>query len=135
MMHFRVRGSNVQIVRSVADPASGKAKSQPIGSASLKTGEISPKALAALAPAEVTEAQAWIARHREVEARRRELAFEDLPATLTGLREWVREADPTKIDPVREEVVRGLGRLRAALSNRKRKGEDADAGAEETVAA
>lgn len=122
-MHFRVRGSNVQIVRSVTDPASGKAKSQPIGSASLKTGEISEKAMAALTPAEVTEAQTWIARQREIEGRRRELEFESLPAMLSGLREWVREADPAKVDPAREEVMRGLGRLRAALAGRRRRGE------------
>jgi len=122
-MHFRVRGSNVQIVRSETDAATGKAKSLPIGSASLKTGEISEKAMAALTPAEVTEAKAWIARQRDIEDRRRELEFEGLPAMLTALRDWVREADPAKVDPAREEVMRGLGRLRAALAGRRRRAE------------
>lgn len=126
-MHFRVRGTNVQIVRSVTDPATGKAKSQPIGSASLKTGEISEKAMAVLTPAEVTEAQAWIARQREIEGRRRELEFESLPTLLSGLREWVLQADAAKIDPARDEVMRGLGRLRAALSGRRGRREDAAA--------
>lgn len=120
-MHFRVRGSNVQIVRSDPDPATGKAKSQPVGSANLKTAKISQRALAVLTPAEVTEVEAWLTRQREIEARRRELEFESLPAALSTLREWVLEAEPAKIDPLREEVMRGLAQLRGALSGRRRR--------------
>lgn len=128
-MHFRVRGNNVQIVRSETDPATNKAKSQPIGSASLKTGEISATALAALTPAEVVEAQTWLARQRDLEHRRRELEFDELPGKLAALRDWVRQADPAQVDPARDEVMRSLGRLRAALAGRRGRREETDAAA------
>lgn len=124
-MHFRVRGSNVQIVRSDLDPATGKAKSQPVGSVNLKSAKISERARAVLTPAEVTEVETWLKRQREVEARRRELEFESLPTMLSALRDWVREVEPAKIDPLREEVMLGLAQLRGALSGRGKRKEAA----------
>ncbi len=117
-MHFRLRGNNVQIVRTETDPATKKRLSKPVGSANLTTGEIGDKARAALTPAEVKEVEAWLARQAELRTKRMEVDFQMLPQTLQAMAEWVRGSDSKAVLESAEEVSNAMGRLRFVLGEK-----------------
>ena len=117
-MHFRVRGNNLQIVKTVVDAATKKTISKPIGSANLLRGELTEQARAALTEEEIQEVTSWIARHKEQSAKRRELEFQSIAATLVAVAEWVQSADPEAIEPYFADIDNGMRQLRMSL-NRK----------------
>lgn len=117
-MHFRVRGNNVQIVKTVDDPATGRAVSKPVGSANLASGVVGPRVREALSPQELAEVEAWLARQRDLAARRLELDFQFLPQTLGTIAAWVQTASEEQVEPYREEVLGAMQRLRFRLSRR-----------------
>ena len=117
-MHFRMRGNNVQIVKAVTDLQTQKTVSKPIGSANLLTGEIGERARAAMTPAEIKEAEAWIARQQALEAKKREVEFETLPTTLAALGEWVRSADEKIVAQYADEIFEEMKRFRSQVTQR-----------------
>jgi hypothetical protein len=118
-MHFRLRGNNVQIVKTLPEEGTGRAKSQPIGSVSLATGEINEKAAAALTPEETQEVKAWVARHQAIQAQKREIEYRTLAETLTRMAGWVRDADRAVLEEHAEEVIQALRVLRRAIDRRR----------------
>src|SRR5215212_3809968 len=111
-MHFRVRGNNVQIVKTQPEAGTGKAVSKPIGSASLSTGEINEKAAAVLTPEETREVTEWIARHQAIQAQKREIEYHTLADTLTAMATWMRGADPKLLAEHADDVQVALRRVR-----------------------
>lgn len=114
-MHFRIRGNNVQIVKTVPGEGGKKVQSKPIGSANINTGEISERAKAALSAAEIAEVSAWIANHKATAGRRAELEFAILPERLRDVTGWVRATDAATLAPQTDEVLEALRGLRSAL--------------------
>lgn len=114
-MHFRRRGSNVQIVKTQPGEK-GKAASKPIGSANIRTGEISAQAAAVLTPEETQEVKTWIARQTAIEAQKRELDYRCLAETLSSVASWIRSADPALLRDHADEVRSGLVQVRRNLA-------------------
>jgi hypothetical protein len=117
-MHYRIRGTNVQLVKTRRDESSGKAVSKPIGSANLLTGEINEKASEALTAEERKEVESWISRHQSIQRQKQELEFRTLPESLSRVASWVAEANPAVLSEHAAEVTEALKHLRKALDNR-----------------
>lgn len=114
-MHFRRRGNNVQIVKTQPGEG-GKVSSRPVGSANIMTGVITAKAAESLTPEETQEVQAWIARHKSIEAQKREVEYRCLGEALSSMAAWARTADAALISEHAEEVRSGLLQLRRAIA-------------------
>jgi hypothetical protein len=119
-MHFRIRGNNVQLVKTVADPESGKAKSAPVGSVNLLTGKINERALEALSSEEVVEVETWLDKKRDLDQRKRQLEAETLPLTLSDVATWINEADRSAVAELAEEIQFGMAEVRRALTAKLR---------------
>jgi hypothetical protein len=118
-MHFRVRGNNVQLVKTVAGEEGKKAQSRPVGSANIATGALNPAAQAALTPAEVAEVQAWVARHKTQVEQRNQLEFATTADRLTELAGWIRSADEALVTAHADEVLESLRALRTAILRKR----------------
>ena len=114
-MHFRIRGNNVQIVKTVPGEGGKKVQSKPIGSANINSGEISDRAKAALSPAEIEEVNAWIANHKASAGKRAELEFATLSERIREVTTWVRAAEAASLAPQTDEILEALRGLRGAL--------------------
>jgi hypothetical protein len=114
-MHFRRRGNNVQLVKTMPGEGGGKAQSKPVGSANLTTGEIKTRGDAVLTAEETAEVKAWIARSAAIEAQKRELDYRMLPEALASMAGWIANADAKLLGEHAEEVKAGLFRVRKAL--------------------
>jgi hypothetical protein len=119
-MHFRIRGNNVQLVKTVADPSTGKTTSRPIGSANLTTGRISERAAQSLSGDDVTVVERWLSDRRELEAKRRHFAAQALPMTLADVVRWVNEAESDDVKAIAEELQFAMADLRRALTQKLR---------------
>ncbi len=117
-MHFRVRGNNVQIVKTVPGQGGGKVRSKPVGSANIATGEVSERARAALTGAEIEEVGTWIAGHRAAAGRRSELEFATLAERMRVVAAWVRSADAALVAARTDEMLEAIRILRGALLRR-----------------
>lgn len=120
-MHFRIRGNNLQIVKTVVDPATRKTVSKPVGSANLIRNEIGEQARAALTEAELQEVETWIARHKAQTEKRRELEFQTIAATLMSVAEWVQNAEAEQIEPYLGDIENGIRQLRFSLARKAQK--------------
>jgi hypothetical protein len=114
-MHFRIRGNNVQIVKTMPGEAGKKVQSKPVGSANINTGEISERAKAALSAAEIEEVKAWIANHKASASKRGELEFATLPERLREIVAWARGADAATLAPQTDAVLEAVRSLRSVL--------------------
>ncbi len=114
-MHFRIRGNNVQIVKTVPGEGGKKVQSKPIGSANINSGEISDRAKAALSPAEIEEVNAWIANHKATSGKRAELEFATLAERLRDVTGWIRSAEAATLAPQTDEILEAVRGLRGAL--------------------
>jgi len=116
IMHFRIRGNSVQVVKSMTDPATGKASPKPIGSVNLSTGEPNIKLVEALSENEKVELEKWIARHKEMVEKRRNLEYLVLPDRLREVAEWLRTADRDNVLPGLDELSTAMQELRGAIN-------------------
>jgi hypothetical protein len=114
-MHFRIRGNNVQIVKTVPGEAGRKVQSKPIGSANINTGEISERAKAALSAAEMEEVKTWIANHKATAGKRGELEFATLPERLREVAVWARGASAATLAPQTDSILESIRTLRSVL--------------------
>lgn len=125
-MQFRIRGGNVQILRETG--AEGGRKREPIGLASLSTGELNPRAQTTLSDADRAEITAWVDRHRDIEKRRQEMQFQTLPQLLAEVADWIGEATPEDVQPYADDLQDGMRQMRVALTRKlgggKRAAED-----------
>lgn len=116
-MHFRIRGNNVQIVKTMPGEGedSKKVMSKPVGSANINTGEIAANAKAALSEAEIKEVHDWIANHKATVGKRQQLEFVTLGDRLREVAAWVRTADNGLVSPCSDDVLEAVRELRSAL--------------------
>ena len=121
-MHFRIRGNNVQLVKSVPDPATGKAVSKPVGSINLANGSLNSAAKEALSPEEVAGVETWLAKKQDIDRRKRQIEAEMLPTTIGDMIQWTREATPTAVAELAEEILFGLKDLQSAIAARLKEG-------------
>lgn len=117
-MHFRFRGSNVQIVKSRMDPKTGKAKSVPLGSINRATLAVSERLSASCSPAELREIESWVKRYQLVDGLKRKVAALTLPEQIAVAIEWLDEADDREVAAVAEDLIAATTVLRRALSKR-----------------
>jgi hypothetical protein len=117
-MHFRVRGTNVQLVKSVTDPKTGKAVSKPIGSLNIGTGTLSPAAKEHLSADEVAQAEVWLAKKMDIERRKRQIEAEALATTLGDMIQWTKEASVAEVTELADEILFGLKDLKSAIANK-----------------
>jgi len=87
-MHFRDRGSVVQIIRTSYDKSSKRGKNEIVGKLAKANPQISDELKAALAPEERKELAAWIAGHASMARLKRELAVRTLGEQLELAKEW-----------------------------------------------
>lgn len=114
-MHYRIRGNNVQLVKPVAGEDGKKVKSQPIGSINLNSGELNAAAKAALSPAEIAEAKAWIANHKVGADKRNELELATLAERMSAVAVWLKGADEAAAKPYVDGLNEAMRSLRRAL--------------------
>jgi hypothetical protein len=117
-MHFRLRGNNIQVVKSQRDPSIGKAKSVPIGSINRATLAISDKLRQNCSPAELKEIEAFVRRYQAIDAHKRKHAALTLPEQMAAAIQWFRDADPEEARAVADDIVAHTQLLRKMLSKR-----------------
>lgn len=117
-MHFRFRGNNIQVVKTQPDPATGKAKSVPVGSINRATLGISDKLRENCSPDELAEIAAWVKRHQTVAALKRRHAALTLPEQMVDAIAWFREVGPEEARPAAEEIIATMTTLRRVLNRR-----------------
>ena len=114
-MHFRVRGNNVQIVKTQPGTGDKKTVSQPIGSANIATGSISDKVKATLTPGELQEVADWITNYKATATKRLELEYLTIAERMREIAGWVRHGDAALIGAHADDVLDALRGLRMAL--------------------
>lgn len=114
-MHFRVRGNNVQIVKTDVDKKTLQSKSVPAGSANIRTGVLSDELLSKLTEKEVLEVRRWIEARQRINALRQEVEAHQLPARIEEAAAWLASADPAKVADVAQEIEGAIGKLRRVM--------------------
>lgn len=117
-MHFRFRGNNIQVIKSLPDPATGKAKSVPLGSINRATLGISEKLRANCTAGELQEIEAWVRRYQGVDEIRRKHAALTLPEQIATAIRWFRDARQEEARGVAEDILTATTKLRRTLSRR-----------------
>ena len=115
-MHYRVRGNNVQIVKTVIDGESGKAKSKPVGSLNLGNGQLSLLARQNLTQEDVASVEKWYEQRQDLERRKRKLEAERFQFTVGDLIQWVKEASAEEVKAASSDFIFALNDLRTALA-------------------
>lgn len=118
-MHFRFRGNNIQVVKSQMDPATGKAKSVPLGSVNRAKLKVSEKLAGSCSPAELKEIEAWVKRYQGIDELKRKVAALTLPEQISAAIEWFKQASEEEAREIAEEVSEATTRLRGVLNRRK----------------
>ena len=116
-MHFRIRGNNVQIVKTMPGEGEGgrRVTSMPVGSANIITGEIAANAQAALSEAEIKEVEDWIAKYKVTVEKRQQLEFVTLGDRMREVAMWIRTADDALVSLYYDDVLDAVRTLRSAL--------------------
>jgi hypothetical protein len=117
-VHYRFRGNNIQVVKSQPDPATGKAKSVPLGSINRATLVISDKLRENCSPAELAEIEGWVKRYQKVHELKRRHAALTLPEQIESAIDWFEEASPDEAQQVAEDVLEASLALRRVLNRR-----------------
>ena len=117
-MYFRFRGNNIQIVKSKMDPATGKARSIPVGSINRANLAVSDKLAANCSAQELKEIKAWVNRYRGVDDLKRKVAALTLPEQVAAAIQWFEHADPGEAADAAEDALTALGMLRQVLVRR-----------------
>lgn len=116
-MHFRIRGNNVQIVRTMTDEATMKVISRPVGSVNLRTGEMTDATKASLNSSEIKEAMAWVDRYKSLVEKKQELEFQTLALRIREVAAWVRNTKSDNISVLADDLLDAIRELRTSLSN------------------
>jgi hypothetical protein len=117
-MHYRFRGNNIQVVRSQPDPATGKAKSVPLGSINRATLMISDKLRENCSADELAEIKGWVKRYQSVYQLKRKHAALTLPEHLETAIDWFEEASIEEARQVVDDVLFTVAALRRTLNKR-----------------
>src|SRR5688572_19251677 len=115
-VHFRFRGNNIQVIKTQPDPATGKAKSVPVGSINRATLGISGKLRESCSPDELAEIEGWVKRHETVAALKRKHAALTLPEQMADAADWFREAGADEARHAADDVIATMAVLRRVLN-------------------
>ncbi|SDY21834.1 hypothetical protein SAMN05421644_13912 [Allochromatium warmingii] len=115
-MHFRLRGNNVQLVKSLPDAQLGRAKPTLVGSANLITGQLNERAEAALSDAEKAEVAKWLEKRRDFERKKAEVEILGLPDTLALAVQRLPEMEPEQARELVAELIAALQNIRRVAS-------------------
>jgi hypothetical protein len=118
-MHFRFRGNNVQIVKSQPDPATGKAKSVPVGSINRSNMAISDKLRSSCSPVEIKRIEDWVARYQVVDRLKTNHAALTLPEQIASATEWFETANPAEARELADDILTAMRMLRSVLQRRE----------------
>lgn len=116
-MHFRVRGNNVQVIKSEAD-ASGKKKATAVGSFKKNAAELPEELKSVLSASEAKEAQAWIQFNAETNKTKLKLAALTLPEQMTDAVAWLKTADKSEASFVVDGILDAMRDLRKVLAEK-----------------
>ena len=120
-MHYRVRGNNVQIVKTVIDEETRKAKSKPVGSLNLSNGQLSQLARENLGADDIASVEKWYEQRQEIERRKRKLEADRFTFTIGDVVQWVNEASAEEVQDVAEDLMFALNDLRAAIAAKSKR--------------
>lgn len=119
-MHFRIRGNNIQVVRSQPDPETGKAKSVPLGSINRPTLRISDKLSQNCSPEELEKIKTWVRRRHALESLRQRVAALTLPEQVDLAVTWFEGASQNEeTRSIADDIIVSLVALRRALNRRE----------------
>lgn len=117
-MYFRLRGNNIQVVKSQPDPETGKAKSVPLGSINRATLAISDKLRSHCSPEELQEIAAWVNRYRAVDDFKRKHAAMTLPEQMAAATQWIANASAEEARQAADDILAPMTQLRRVLARR-----------------
>lgn len=117
-MHFRFRGNNIQVVKALPDPDSGKAVSTPIGSINRATMAISDKLRSNCSPQELREIEAWVKRYQTIDSLKHKHAAMTLPEQMAAAAQWFQVADPAEARQPADDILTTMTMLRKVLDRR-----------------
>ena len=120
-MHYRFRINNIQVVKSIPDPETGKAKSIPVGSINRATMAISDKLRESCSATELQEIQAWVQRHQAIEKLKHRHAALTLPEQMALATQWFEEGD-FDVEEARQaadDIISTMATLRRAFVKRE----------------
>jgi len=115
-MHFRIRGNNVQVVKTVVDKRTLKSTSVPVGSANIRTGVLSERLLSSLNDKEVQETRRWIESRQRIGKLRLEVDAHLLDQRIYEAVEWLKVAPPASTGAVVAEALRAMSAFRRTAS-------------------
>ena len=114
-MHFRERGSGVQLVRTVADPGTNRPKQEVIGRMRRHPLKAPDEVVAKLTEEERIELDSYIERVKNLDDLRRKLTAHTVLQTVTEAADYLRAAeDEGEQEFLREQFAQAILLLRRA---------------------
>jgi len=117
-MHFRFRGNNIQVIKSQMDPATGKAKSVPLGSINRANLAVSEKLAANCSPHDLKEIEEWVRRYRRIDQLKQRVAALTLPEQIAAAVQWFERAEAAEAAQPAEDALTAFRILRGVLMKR-----------------
>jgi len=117
-MHFRFRGNNIQVVKSIKTEPGGKAVATPMGSINRATLAISDKLRSSCTPAELEEIETWVKRYQAIDGIKRQHAALTLPEQMAAAAEWLEQASPEEARQIADDIMTTSVTLRRVLNRR-----------------
>jgi hypothetical protein len=117
IMHFRVRGNSVQLVKTTE--VSGKMTSAPAGSANLVNGELNETAQKALTDKEKAEVKSWLDARQALNRKDLEVKLAMLPEHLSELSKALKQGTIKMTDDEFKVVQASLRKLKIAAGLQK----------------
>lgn len=115
-MYFRFRGNNIQVVRTVTDQATGKAKSVPVGSINKANLRVSDNLAKACSTAELAEIESWVVRQRSRDILKQEHAAVTLPEQMALAAEWFGTTNSEDTQLLADDIVVAWVDLRTSIN-------------------
>lgn len=117
-MHFRFRGNNIQVVKAVPDPETGKAKSMPMGSINRATMAISDKLRDNCSSEELREIETWVKRYQTIDSLKHKHAALTLPEQMAAAALWFQQAHADEARQSADDILSTMAMLRKVLDRR-----------------
>lgn len=116
-MHFRIRGNNVQVVKSEADE-SGKKRPLAVGSFKRQSTEIPAELSDKLSKEELAEVKSWMEFNAHANATKAKAAAFGLPEQIALTAEWLNSVDKTEATFVVDSILESMRVLRKAMADK-----------------
>jgi hypothetical protein len=117
-MHFRFRGSGIQILRSTYDPATKRSSTKAVGVVPTATLAVKHAILEELTPAERQELDDFLTTYRNTQVLKRRLAAHQLPETIANVIEYYKSVtDQAEKDRLHSYIVQSIIELRRGSSD------------------